>query len=76
MPSSRPKVIPTRTTEALAERLMTLHRQSMCGRHIAEQIGVLPTTASRVLRRAGLSRLRDLAPQNRLCVITTGSRAA
>ena len=60
--SSRPKLIPTQTAEALAERIITLRRQRLCGRHIAQQTGVSPATVSRVLRRAGLSRLRDLAP--------------
>lgn len=60
--SSRPKVIPTQTAEALAERIITHRRQRLCGRHIAELTGVSPATVSRVLRRAGLSRLRDLTP--------------
>lgn len=60
--SSRPKVIPRQTTEALAERIITHRRQRLCGRHIAELTGVSPATVSRVLRRAGLSRLKDLAP--------------
>lgn len=60
--SSRPKVILTQTTEALAERIITHHRQRLCGGHIAELTGVSPATVSRVLRHAGLSRLRDLVP--------------
>jgi transposase InsO family protein len=60
--SSRPKVIPTQTAGALAGRIITLRRQRLCGRHIALQTGVSPATVSRVLRRAGLSRLRDLIP--------------
>ena len=60
--SSRPKLIPTQTTEALAERIITHRRQRICGRHIAELTGVSPATVSRVLKRAGLSRLRDLVP--------------
>lgn len=60
--SSRPKVIPRQTAEALAERIITLRRQRLCGRHIAQQTGVSPATVSRVLRRAGLSRVKDLAP--------------
>ena len=59
--SSRPKVMPRQTAEALAERIIT-HRQRLCGRHIAELTGVSPATVSRVLRRAGLARLRDLVP--------------
>jgi transposase len=60
--SSRPDVIPTQTAEALAERIITHRRQRLCGRHVAALTGVSPATVSRVLRRAGLSRLRDLAP--------------
>jgi transposase InsO family protein len=60
--SSRPRVIPAQTAEALAERIITHRRQRLCGRHIAELTGVSPATVSRVLRRAGLSRLKDLAP--------------
>jgi len=60
--SSRPKAIPTQTAEALAGRIITLRRQRLCGRHIAQRTGVSPATVSRVLRRAGLSRLKDLAP--------------
>ena len=60
--SSRPKAMPRQTAEALAERIITYRRQRLCGRHIAELTGVSPATVSRVLRRAGLSRLRDLVP--------------
>ncbi|MEI6099543.1 MAG: leucine zipper domain-containing protein, partial [Alphaproteobacteria bacterium] len=60
--SSRPKRFPTQTAEALAERIITHRRQRLCGRHIAELTGVSPATVSRVLRRAGLSTLRDLVP--------------
>jgi transposase len=60
--SSRPRVIPAQTAEALAERIIPHRRQRLCGRHSAELTGVSPATVSRVLRRAGLSRLRDLAP--------------
>ena len=50
------------TAEALAERIITLRRQRLCGCHIAELTGVSPATVSRIVKRAGLSRLRDLAP--------------
>ena len=60
--SSRPRLIPAQTAEALAERIITHRRQRLCGRHIAELTGVSPATVSRVLKRAGLSRLCDLVP--------------
>ena len=58
--SSRPRSIPNQTAPALAERITTLRRQRRCGLHIALETGVSPATVSRVLRRAGLSRLKDL----------------
>ena len=67
--SSRPKVIPAQTAEALAGRIITLRRQRLCGRHIALQTGISPAPVSRVLRRAGLSRLRDLAPARASCAL-------
>lgn len=60
--SSRPKLIPNQTAQALAERIMALRRQRLCGKHIALETGVSPATVSRVLRRAGLSRIKDLVP--------------
>lgn len=60
--SSRPKVIPNQTTEALAARIITHRRQRPCGFHIAELTGVSPATVSRVPKLAGHSRLRDLVP--------------
>ena len=50
--SSRPKVMPRQTAEALAERIITHRRQRLCGRHIAELTGVSTATVNRVLRRA------------------------
>jgi transposase len=73
--SSRPKLVPTQTAEALAERIISHHRQRLCGRHIAERTGVLPATVSRVLRRAGLSRLKDLAPPEPVVCCTIRSIA-
>ena len=61
--SSRPKVIANQTAPALAERIITLRRQRRCGLPVALQTGVSPATVSRVLHRAGLSRVRDLAPR-------------
>jgi transposase InsO family protein len=60
--SSRPKTSPRQTDRALAERIVILRRQRRTGRHIAMEAGVSPATVSRVLRRAGLSRMKDLAP--------------
>jgi transposase InsO family protein len=60
--SSRPKIMPGMTNQAVAERIAALRRQRLTGRHIAQEVGVSPATVSRVLRRAGLSRLKDIEP--------------
>ena len=60
--SSRPIVMPGITAQAVAERIVALRRWRLTGKHIAMEVGVSPATVSRVLRRAGLSRLRDIEP--------------
>lgn len=60
--SSRPHVMPGMTGQAVAERIVALRRQRLTGKHIALEVGASPATVSRVLRRAGLSRLKDIAP--------------
>ena len=42
--------------------MIALRRQRLPGQHIAKAAGVSPATVSRILKRAGLSRLRDLEP--------------
>lgn len=59
--SSRPKAMPGLTSQAVAERIVVLRRRRLTGKHIAIEVGVSPTV-SRVLRRAGLSRLKDIEP--------------
>ncbi|ESY90201.1 hypothetical protein X738_30720 [Mesorhizobium sp. LNHC209A00] len=53
--------MPGLTSQAVAERIVVLRRQRLTGKHIAV-VSVSPATVSRVLRRAGLSRLKDIAP--------------
>ena len=60
--SSRPKTSPKRTETAVADVIAALRRQRLTGKHIAMQTGVSEATVSRVLARAGLSRLKDLEP--------------
>lgn len=60
--SSRPGTMPAMTDAGVAERIVALRRQRFTGRHIAREVGVSPATVSRVLRRTGLSRLKDLEP--------------
>jgi hypothetical protein len=42
--------------------VIALRRRRLSGQHIAKAAGVSPATVSRILKRAGLSRLRDLEP--------------
>lgn len=60
--SSRPRVMPGLTGQAVADLIVVLRRQRWTGKHISREVGVSPATVSRVLRRAGLSRLKDLDP--------------
>ena len=60
--SSRPKKLRKPTPTKIVNRIIALRRQRWTGKHIAREAGVSPATVSRVLTRAGLSRLKDLAP--------------
>ena len=60
--SSRPTRLHRPTSNETCEHIIALRRQRLTGAHIAARTGVSPATVSRVLRRAGLSRLRDLQP--------------
>lgn len=60
--SSRPVRMPQATAASIVERVVALRRQRWTGRHIAHEVGVSPATVSRILKRAGLSRLKDIAP--------------
>jgi transposase InsO family protein len=60
--SSRPRRSPHATERAVADRIVALRRQRLTGKHIASVVAVSPATVSRVLARAGLSRLKDLEP--------------
>jgi transposase InsO family protein len=60
--SSRPHRLYRPTPEATAERIEALRRQRWTGKQIAQETGVSPATVSRVLRRLGLSRIKDLEP--------------
>ena len=60
--SSRPHRSPRRTGEALAEHVEQLRRQRFTGYHIAQTTGLSRATVSRILRRLGLNRMRDLEP--------------
>lgn len=60
--SSRPASSPRQTDGSVVERILYLRRQRLTGKHIAMETGVSPATVSRVLRRAGLSRMKDIDP--------------
>lgn len=60
--SSRPKKRRNPTPAKTVERIIALRRQRRTGKHIAQEVDVSPATVSRILRRAGLSRLKDLEP--------------
>jgi len=60
--SSRPNKSPRQIDAVLRDRIATLRRQRVTGKHIALETGVSPATVSRVLKRASLSRMKDIAP--------------
>jgi transposase InsO family protein len=60
--SSRPHRSPRRLPQELAHRAVELRRQHLPGYQIALRTGVSPASVSRILRRARLSRWRDLNP--------------
>ena len=60
--SSRPHRLRAPTGERTVARIIALRRRRWTGKHIAMEVGVSPATVSRVLKRAGLSRLKDLEP--------------
>jgi transposase InsO family protein len=60
--SSRPHRSPRRLPEDLASRVIELRRGHMPGYEIARRSGLSPASVSRILRRARLSRWRDLNP--------------
>jgi len=60
--SSRPHRSPRQTTSSLLERVLSLRRQRRNGFQIAHELKLSRATVSRILRRAGLNRLRSLDP--------------
>jgi len=61
--SSRPHRSPRRLSEALRDRVVDLRRGHVPGYQIGRQTGVSAASVSRILRRAHLSRWRDLHPR-------------
>lgn len=60
--SSRPKRSPRSIKPETALAIVELRRRRLTHARIAVSVGVSESTVGRVLRRAGLSRLRDLEP--------------
>jgi len=60
--SSRPVRSPKAIDEAKALLIVELRRRRMTQARIAVSVGVSESTVSRVLKRAGLSKLKDLEP--------------
>ena len=60
--SSRPQRSPRRTSSSLLEKVLALRRLRYNGWRIAHALGLSRATVSRILRRAGLNRLRSLDP--------------
>ena len=60
--SSRPHSLPSQTVLATCTVIEALRRQRHTGKQIAAETGVSPATVSRILRRLGLNRIRDLEP--------------
>ena len=60
--SSRPRHSPRQIDSLLLEKVLVLRRGHMPGYEIARRTGLSPASVSRILRRARLSRWRDLNP--------------
>ena len=61
--SSRPRRMRRPTPAHVVERIVHLRRCRLTGAHIASATGVSTATVSRILKRAGLSRIKDLEPE-------------
>jgi transposase InsO family protein len=61
--SSRPHRLRQPTPAELVDRVQALRRERWTGQRIAQQTGLSRATVSRILRRAKLSRMRDLEPR-------------
>lgn len=61
--SSRPQRLNNPTCPDKVEHIIQLRRRKLTGIHIAKIVGISAATVSRVLRCAGLSRMKDLEPK-------------
>src|ERR1039457_4726465 len=60
--SSRPRRCPRATSSPLIEKVLALRRLRYNGWRIAQALGLSRATVCRILRRAGMNRLRSLDP--------------
>ncbi|TPW25723.1 helix-turn-helix domain-containing protein, partial [Pararhizobium mangrovi] len=60
--SSRPRRLYRPTPPQTVARVEALRRQRWTGKRIAMELALSPATVSRILRRLGLNRMRDLEP--------------
>lgn len=60
--SSRPRTVPRRTSGELVEEIVRLRRSRLSGGEIACRMGMARSTVGRWLARAGLGRMKQLAP--------------
>ena len=60
--SSRPHSLPSQTAPATCTAVEALRRQRHTGKQIAAELKISPATVSRILRRLGFNRMRDLEP--------------
>ena len=74
--SSRPHRSPRAIARATAQRVITLRRRRWTMAHIAAQLRISRATVSRVLARAGLSRLAALEPAPLPCRYEGPGRAS
>jgi len=65
--SSRPQRLYRPTPAAIVEQVEALRRQRFTGKQIAADQAISPATVSRILRRLGLNRMRDLEPAEPVC---------
>jgi len=65
--SSRPHKLRRPTPDETVRQVIALRRRRFTGEHIAAETGLSPTTVSRILQRAGLSRIKDLEPEEPVC---------
>jgi transposase InsO family protein len=60
--TSRPRSSPTATSEILRRRVLELRQRHLTGLEISQTVGLPKSTVGRLLRKAGVGRLRALIP--------------